>query len=901
MTLIGRNGQPLVDPRMIGEIALTPEENVVTNAAIRESVQEFPPPSNLGSFFGTSQRGYHLAAFGTKARDKQLREIWRNEFNNLVQGTVSSLNKKVITTPWEIKGDDGHLFYIPNKQGQMKSIKAVEHYQILLQSAQFGMGWEFFMSRFLEDFFTQDFGATLELAGLGEPTGPIEGPIMSVAQLDSGRCYVTGNPYYPIMYASLISGSWHKMHASRVVRFVDEPSPVEEFFGIGLCALSRVIAVASRNMMMNRYIEQQVDDKPKPGITTVQGMTTKQREAMLLQYTRDQQNDERPFWGKTLWLDSVDIDRPIKVESFPFAETPPNFDWEKYNSLDVNAVALAFNTDRQEIWELQGRGLGSGAQSQILHQKSEGKMFGFILQNIERMINRRVLLPDWTFEFKYKDPSQQQLQSTIDLTGAQAVTALQAAGTLSADEARQYLANTSENFKDILTNEKGEVVAADAASGGASPDVSVEDSNNVTLAPPAPVQPTAPATAKPVVPGAAVARPAVPQAPVKPQPKPALQGAIQTKEAKLKYNAFHDEQGRFTEGGSSGGGNVVTYRPKGSSQAYRLNKYDAPIGPEPAPNTLMDRAIENGDVTPHSSADTLEKRTNENRVQSGIERVQSGEIDRADVRKARDKYTKLLDTAKDKLDKAKSDYVNFRPNTSPFSRESPTEAVDKIRLQIRNQESSVKFLEGEVEVHNNILEGSRKTGGKKTSKAFSVTSANFERQFVGAFSRALGGRMPRSQFEGLMLGFLSSEGGKSYADGLRAGGGDGVLSDDDQERVQNWLVDQIDYIDGLADELYNQGADPGIVHVRAEMWVNKSLSEMFDAGRLAANPNRTYQWQLGQTEEHCDDCLRLNGQVHTMDAWTNSGFLPHADQLACKGFRCDCSLIPTNAPESGEF
>ena len=37
------------------------------------------------------------------------------------------------------------------------------------------------------------------------------------------------------------------------------------------------------------------------------------------------------------------------------------------------------------------------------------------------------------------------------------------------------------------------------------------------------------------------------------------------------------------------------------------------------------------------------------------------------------------------------------------------------------------------------------------TKAFSITSANFERQFSGAYSRAAGGRMQRSQFEGLML------------------------------------------------------------------------------------------------------------------------------------------------------
>lgn len=702
MTLIGRDGRPTVDPTLIRDIALTPEENVVTNAAIRESVQEFPPPINTGAWFTTARPGAILFPFGTKARDKQLRDIYRNEYNNVVQGTIAALTKKVITTPWIIDGDQKTMFKIPGPTGKSMTIRAVDHYQIIFQSAQFGMGWEFFLSQFLEDFFTQDFGAILEKAGLGEPTGPIDGPIMSLAHLDAGRCYVTGNPYYPIMYWSLISGSLHRMHASRVVRFVDQPSPAEEFFGIGMCAMSRVIAIAERQMLMNRYIQGQVDDKPKPGIMAIQGMTDKQIKAAQAEYLRDQQNNERPFWGKTMWIASVNMDNPIKIEEHSFAAPPPNFDWEKYNSLDVNAVALAFNTDRQEIWELQGRGLGSGAQSQILHQKSEGKMFGYILQNLERMFNRSVLIPSFEFQFKYKDPSQEQLQSQINLSHAQTVQALASTGAMSVQQQQKYLASVSEDFKDALTNDAGQIVAPDAAVETEAQDVQLEDATPAAEAPaPAPDQSAAP------------------QPPAKPQPQPV-------------------------------------------------------------------------------------------------------------------------------------------PRQKPAA---------------------------------------------PATKAFSVTAANFERQFVGAFSRALGGRMPRSQFEGLMLGFLSSEGRKAYADGLRSGGGTGDLSDEDEARVQNWLVDQIDYIDGIADELYDEGANPDAAHDRATLWVNKSLGDMFEAGRLAANPGRMYRFDGDDGVESCNTCKRLKGQVHSLEDWHKNQLVPkiYTATFDCGGWKCQHKLVPTDEPESGDF
>jgi len=493
-------------------------------------------------------------------------------------------------------------------------------------------------------------------------------------------------------------------------------------------------------------------------------------------------------------------------------------------------------------------------------------MFGYILQNIERMINRRVLLPDWTFEFKYKDPSQQQLQSQIDLTSAQAVTALQAGGTLSANEARQYLANTSENFKDVLTNEKGEVVAADAAVGGPSPDVSVEDSNNVSLAPQAPaVQPAMAPAPKPVVPGAPVAKPTVPQAPIKPQPKPAVQGAIQKA---YDPDQPRDEYGRW-------GGNIS--------------------------------------VGPHSMVDNLKVESAENRIY-----IADRDVSLSETPEQRRDAQRRLDHAQH-MHEALVQRIHEKEQNVKLAQQKETEILNKIQeTDLRRQQlikkrittspEGRKVIDAEIEHHKTELhrlgqEFDANEAFMRANKAFSVTSANFERQFVGAFSRALGGRMPRSQFEGLMLGFLSSEGAKSYADGLRAGGGDGVLSDDDQERVQNWLVDQIDYIDGLADELYNQGADPGIVHDRAEMWVNKSLGEMYEAGRLAANPNGMYLFDGDDGYESCEDCQRLKGQVHTLKAWHDNEAVPkiYTDSFKCGGYKCQHKLTPTTLPESGGF
>lgn len=532
MTILGGfNHAPLPTIQDVLTVGRTVEESAAVNTPIRESVQEFPPAINTGAFFAQTVRGPILPPYGTKDRDRQLRLMYRNEYNTLIQGTVSAIVKKFVTTPWVVKGDSKTLVYYADSQGRQRTMPAVEHYQLVFQNAQFGAGWEVFASRLLEDFFTQDFGGVMELIGPGEPIGPIAGPISGVAQLDAGRSYITGNPYYPIMYFSLISGSLHRMHVSRIARFVDSPSPDERYFGIGLCAMSRAVAVASRQAYMQRYIETRVDDKPAPGIMTFQGLTEKQRETAFAAYSRQQQNDDLSPFGKTLFLTSVNIDNPIKVETTPFAVTPEKFDWVAYNSLDVDAVALAFGIDRQELWELAGRGLGSGAQSQILAEKARGKMLGFLYQNCERLFNRRILPDEFEFEFERRDPSEQQVETAINLQLAQIVQTLSAVpGIIRPDEARSFLSDNSPAFKDVLATAAGTVDAGDATQ-----EVELEDDNPIDVSQQAGGQ--APQTA-----------------PQSTETKP----IPQKKAMKFDPAQARDEGGQWTEGGGSGPAPGVT-------------------------------------------------------------------------------------------------------------------------------------------------------------------------------------------------------------------------------------------------------------------------------------------------------------------------------------------------------
>jgi hypothetical protein len=83
---------------------------------------------------------------------------------------------------------------------------------------------------------------------------------------------------------------------------------------------------------------------------------------------------------------------------------------------------------------------------------------------------------------------------------------------------------------------------------------------------------------------------------------------------------------------------------------------------------------------------------------------------------------------------------------------------------------------------------------------------------------------------------------------------------------------------------------------RAGMWVNR-YSEARNQARAMACADSKYAWRLGQTD-HCSTCLKMAGKVKRASQWAKAGVRPQHPDLECKGFRCQCSFAPTDAPLS---
>lgn len=244
--------------------------------------------------------------------------------------------------------------------------------------------------------------------------------------------------------------------------------------------------------------------------------------------------------------------------------------------------------------------------------------------------------------------------------------------------------------------------------------------------------------------------------------------------------------------------------------------------------------------------------------------------------------------------------------------------------------------------------------GERVIKEWATTRARFTRamtQFLLTYPTGL------LQFDARLTDLLSEYGALAYQDGLRFVGAQGELNAQDRLELSAWLQEQQAFISNLYDELQALPPEGDInASYRAELWANNSLNDAYQLGIENAGKQRhpiifplplggaqertitlggkqykvlikpdgayynnkrvgsiegdnfviapdavLYEWRYGDTE-HCSDCLRLNGQRHTYSAWRDAGWLPKRKNLECKGYNCQCNLIPVlGLDERGGF
>ena len=87
---------------------------------------------------------------------------------------------------------------------------------------------------------------------------------------------------------------------------------------------------------------------------------------------------------------------------------------------------------------------------------------------------------------------------------------------------------------------------------------------------------------------------------------------------------------------------------------------------------------------------------------------------------------------------------------------------------------------------------------------------------------------------------------------------------------------------------------------RLAMWATTALG-MYALGQLWREDDPFMEWSFSPSKSHCEDCARLNGQIHTASEWQASGWRCQSRALACQGYNCGCMMVEAQGPSRGGF
>jgi hypothetical protein len=125
------------------------------------------------------------------------------------------------------------------------------------------------------------------------------------------------------------------------------------------------------------------------------------------------------------------------------------------------------------------------------------------------------------------------------------------------------------------------------------------------------------------------------------------------------------------------------------------------------------------------------------------------------------------------------------------------------------------------------------------------------------------------------------------------------ISDEERSALRSEIIQETNFIDGLAQGVIARNKVSGgkldPLYARAELWV-AAYNRVRTLASTYAAADQKHLWVRGNTRESCRDCKRYEGKVHRMSVWRKYGAIPRAYELYCHGYKCRCSLIPTNQP-----
>lgn len=398
----------------------------IDSVAVGRSVIDVPSASlNPGFdpgqiFWMVGHYADEIATWGQQwqLRDRQLRQFITQEpiFASAL-GIICSRNSGFL---WTLDGPS----------------RLVNHYQYILETANMGRGWLDLIVRTSIDLYSQDNGAFWEIVRLEDNENA---PFIGLNHLDAARCRHTGNRDFPVVYQDRI-GNLHKLAHYQVIELAEMPAPIEGYmgmFGLQYSALTRLLRKMQTTRNMDLYDYEKTGGRNTQAIHMVKGITSQQLQDAINESKAAADGAGLLRYMNPVVVGTLDPKADVGHDTIELMGKPADYQSAEWFKQYINLISMAFESDYQEFAPLPGGGLGTGAQSEMLHLKSRGKGPGTFMKLITYALNFRCLPKNVQFRFNEQDLEAERGDAQVRAIRAQTRAVRIASGEITPQVARQ--------------------------------------------------------------------------------------------------------------------------------------------------------------------------------------------------------------------------------------------------------------------------------------------------------------------------------------------------------------------------------------------------------------------------------------------------------------------------------
>ena len=318
--------------------------------------------------------------------------------------------------------------------------------QLMLQWG--GQGYVPSQEKGVTDFSTTDNGEFHEIVRASSAAGS---RILGLVHLDSLRCTRTGDPERPVLYRDL-HGYLHELRDYQVITLADQPDPSASWYGTGHCAAARAYPHIFRMAAIEKFIAEKITGAGAHKMTFLKGIGTEQIRGLLNVSEAEKATKGFIYYQGTI-LAGILGDLPLEMKEIVLRGLPENFNRKEELDIGLLAYADALGMDPQDLQPLSGQGLGTGAQSRVLFEKSKGRGMAARNKMLNHLLNEWVVPDRVTFAWNERDLTDEMKQAEITEKRVATRAAQIQSGEITTEMARQMGADLGDIPADFVPND----------------------------------------------------------------------------------------------------------------------------------------------------------------------------------------------------------------------------------------------------------------------------------------------------------------------------------------------------------------------------------------------------------------------------------------------------------------